>query len=213
MSYYWDERFTQHLDIEGVKVVCEVGARYGEESITLSEIFKNSQILSFECNPNTVDLCKEKLKGHSRIKFFDHGLGESEQTLPFYSFNRSNDGASSFFKRDDYDITQEDSGEMLIKTLESVLHSENIPHIDLLCMDVQGYELNVLKGCGEFMKHIDYIIMEQPNKTENANAKYIGAPSSSEIETFMTCHNFVEIVRVMENYHEDNVMYKRVESL
>jgi len=211
MSYYWDERFTRHLKPESIKVICEVGARYGNETLMLSDTFKNSQILSFECNPNTVAICKEKLNNCPRVKFFDHGLGETQQALPFYSFNRSNDGASSFFKRDDYDITQEDTGEILIKRLDSVLISENIQHIHLLCMDVQGYELNVLKGCGDFLKRIDYIIMEQLNNTEGVKSTYIGAPSSSEVNAFMASNNFIEVERLIENLTEDNVMYKRVD--
>jgi len=60
MSNYWDERFLSKLDTKP-NVIFEVGARYGDESIKLSEIFKESSIYSFECNPNTINICENNL--------------------------------------------------------------------------------------------------------------------------------------------------------
>jgi len=207
----------KHLKGETIKIICEVGARYGDESIFLSKVFKNSTVFSFECNPHTVKICEERLANNPNIKFFAHGLGEFEQLIPFYSYHYGNDGASSLFKRIDYDISQHHSGDVLLKQLSSVLNDEKIEEVDLLCMDVQGYELNVLKGCGEFLKKINYIIMEEPKPIintvylpENVHSKYIGAPNSAEIKEFMTNNLFIEIERIGENEIEDNVLYKRI---
>ncbi len=217
MTNYWDNRFLQHLKINDIKHVFEVGSRYGNESIKLNTIFHNSEIYSFECNPNTIDKCKMNLSNIDGIHFYDFGLGETEQKLPFYSYTKNNDGASSFLKRIDFDLTQQESGVISIKRLDNFVKSEKIQNIDILCMDVQGYELNVLKGTGEFIKNIKYIIMEEPKQTINTDylpinihSKYINAPSSQEIKDFMLKHNFIEIERIEENKIEDNVMYKKV---
>ena len=39
MTNYWDHRFLKHFDIESFKIILEVGARYGDESIQLSKLF------------------------------------------------------------------------------------------------------------------------------------------------------------------------------
>ena len=216
MSNYWDNCFLQHIkNIDDVKYICEVGARYGDESLILSNIFKNAKLLSFECNPNTINICKTKLSNHKNIKFFDYGLGCIETEIPFFSFINNNDGASSFFKRIDFNETQIENGNMKIKKLSSILENENISYVNILCMDVQGYELNVLKGCESYLSKIQYIIMEEPKQIinteylpENIYSKYIGAPSSDDIKKFMTINNFIEIERIEENKIEDNVMYK-----
>ena len=82
-------------------------------------------------------------------------------------------------------------------------------------MDVQGFELNVLKGAEDFLSKIKYIIMEEPkpviNTTylpENTYSKYIDNPTPNEISNFMNENKFKEIQRIDENYIEDNVMYK-----
>ena len=218
MTHYWDKKFLQHIKtIETINYVCEVGARYGDESIMLSTTFKNAKILAFECNPNTIAICKSKLMNYKNITFFDNGLGCIETEEPFFSYNNNNDGASSFLKRIDFNTTQKENGYIKIKTLSSILENENIPYIDILCMDVQGYELNVLQGCGDYLSKIEYIIMEEPKQIINTKylppdiySKYINAPSSNEIKNFMNKHNFIEIERIEENKIEDNVMYKNI---
>jgi len=214
MSVYWDSRFLKHLQISDFKTVFEVGARYGDESIKLKNTFTNSIIHSFECNPLTLDRCRTNLDNICNVYFNDFGLGEKEDDLPFYSYIKNNDGASSLLKRIDFDSTQEQTGIIKIKRLEDYVKNNDIQNIDLLCMDVQGYELNILKGAGNFIKNINYIIMEEPKPIIDSNylpkdvhSKYINAPSSQEIKLFMTNNSFVEIERIEENDIEDNVMY------
>jgi hypothetical protein len=62
---------------------------------------------------------------------------------------------------------------------------------------------------------VRYIIQEEPNPIinttylpEGVHSKYISAPSSGEIKEFMNTNGFEEIVRVSENYIEDNVLWK-----
>lgn len=214
MSYYWDERFLSKLDAIP-KIIFEVGARYGDESIKLSEIFKESSIYSFECNPNTIKICENKLKLKQNITFINKGLGVSTTKLPFYSFTNNNDGASSFFKRIDNETTQKMTGYIEIEKISNIIKQYNIECIDLLCMDIQGFELNVLKGAGKYLENIKYIIMEEPKPIinlkhlpKNTYTKYIGAPTPDEIKQYMIQHNFIEICRIEENAIEDNVMYK-----
>jgi FkbM family methyltransferase len=215
MTNYWDPVFLKYLN--NVDYIFEVGARYGDESIKLSEIFPKTKIWCFECNPITVQICENNLKKYNNIKFCNFGLGDNNEIKPFYSFIADNDGASSLFKRIDYDQVQIFTGNVTIKKLIDVVEDFNVPYIDLLCMDVQGFELNVLKGCEDFIKKIKYIIMEEPKSIinnlylpENTYSKYIGAPSHDDIKKFMENNGFIEIERLQENFIEDNVMYKNI---
>ena len=83
---YLDERFTRHVNKSDVKIIFEVGARYGDESLELKQIFPGAKIYSFECNPLTIGICKETLHGQHDIYFNDFGLGDKNESLPFYSF-------------------------------------------------------------------------------------------------------------------------------
>jgi|MDTB01.3.fsa_nt_gb FkbM family methyltransferase len=214
MTNYWDKRFLDKINHEP-KIIFEVGARYGDESIYLSQLFKNSQIYSFECNPNTIEICKNKLEKYKNINFIGKGLGDKNTNLPFYSYIKNNDGASSFYKRIDGDTTQEITGYIEITKISDIMNHYNLENIDLLCMDVQGFELNVLKGAEKYLEKVNYIIMEEPNPIinlkelpKNTYSKYINSPTPNEIKEFMIKNNFSEIVRIPENEIEHNVMYK-----
>ena len=63
MTNYWDQKFLQKNKHDSIKTIFEVGSRYGDETLKLSEVFPNSNIYSFECNPNTIDVCKTNLYG------------------------------------------------------------------------------------------------------------------------------------------------------
>jgi hypothetical protein len=135
----------------------------------------------------------------------------------FFFIIDNNDGASSFFKRIDFNTTHKCTGFITIRKLSKVMEEENINKIDLLCMDTQGYELNILKGYDDLLKNIKYVILEEPKENineiylpKNVHSKYIGAPTSSEIKSFMNNNNFIEIERIEENKIEDNVMDKNI---
>jgi FkbM family methyltransferase len=218
MSDYWDPRFLKHITGK-VQTVVEAGARYGDESLMLSNTFKDARVFSFECNPITVEKCSETLKNNPYITFTPKGLGERNEILPFYSYFGDNDGASSFLKRIDVETTQIQSGMFEVIRLSDFAEENNITAgIDLLCMDVQGFELNVLKGCSsDLIKQIRYVIMEEPKAIintdylpENVHSKYINSPTSAEIKSFMTENDFIEVERIEENKIEDNVMYKNL---
>jgi FkbM family methyltransferase len=215
MTQYWDERFMKHLDISKIKTIFEVGARYGDESAQLSSIFNNATIYSFECNPLTIEQCRSKLSKHPNIIFFDYGLGLNNEELPFFSYMHNNDGASSLLKRIDFKETQQQTGIVKIKKLSEFVFENNISEIDLLCMDVQGYELNILKGSEDFIKNIKYVIMEEPKEIintqylpEGVHSKYLNSPTSAEIREFMEKNGFIILERLSENGIEDNVLYK-----
>ena len=212
VTAYCDIRFHRHI-IPPLNTIVEVGARYGDESLELSNLFQAAKIYSFECNPKTVEQCRKTLANAPNVTFSSYALGSSESTLPFFRYTKDNDGASSLYKRIDADETQEYAGLVETRRLDSILGDQVI---DLLCMDVQGYELEVLKGTN--LSKVRYIIQEEPNPVINTNflpprthSKYIDAPSSSEISSFLHSNNFRELERLQENYIEDNVLWANVD--
>lgn len=216
---YLNEEFTKHIDSQSVKTIFEVGARDGKDSIALSTQYPNAEIYSFECNPLVIESCKKTLEPYPRIHFFPFGLGEVVETRSFHPYMIDNPGASSFFKRIDYDRTQTTLHNVKLSTIESICNENNIQTIDILCMDTQGYELNILKGAGDMISQIRYIILEQPKEIPNETylpkgvySSYIDAPSAHDIQDFLKQKGFVEIERMFENYIEDNVMYKNTKN-
>jgi FkbM family methyltransferase len=215
---YTDARFHAHIPRNSLRTIFEVGARHGDESRALAMMLPGAKIYSFECNPATIESCREKLRPFVNVTFHDHALGSREETRDFFPFVvDDNPGASSFLERVDATLTQNRTGvKILVRTGMDSMEKHGLTTIDLLCMDVQGLELEVLKGFGERLEQVRYIIMEEPSLTpsrehlpEGMHSKYLDAPNPIAIRAFMKSHGFRELVRLPENLIEDNVLYGR----
>lgn len=215
MSTYLKKPFLIDNDIT---VIVEAGARDLNDSIQLAKHYTKANVYAYECNPLTIDTCKENLSKSNvqNICFNPYALGETEGELEFFPYVLGNSGASSFLKRLDYENGQISLPEKIkVCTLKNEMERYNIDHIDLLAMDVQGFELNILKGLGDKIQRVRYVIIEEPKPIINTkylppdtHSYYTGAPSSQEISQWMKDHSFVEVHREQENMIEDNVMYK-----
>jgi FkbM family methyltransferase len=200
-----------------VETIVEVGARDLLDSCCLANHFQAATVLAYECNPKSVGICQSihnlLPKGlKDRIMFVGSALGSKEENKTFYPYVANNPGASSFFYRVDGKQTQKPIGVLPVRRLDNELARNKRQSIDLLCMDVQGFELNVLQGID--CSKIRYVIMEEPNGTfPNGPSHYIGAPSRQEIAAFMQAQGFKEIARSRENDYEDNVMYAQASIL
>jgi FkbM family methyltransferase len=219
LTSYTDPRILSLFSKNSIGTIFEIGSRYGNEAIDLAKNFPLATIYAFECNPNTVEHCRTNLAEHKSIWFNDFALGFNEGESTFYPYVvDENPGASSFFKRIDADSTQNLIGyKIKIKTGYSVFQQYKLDKIDLLCMDVQGYELEVLKGFGNLIHKIGFIIMEEPAKNPDEKylpkglySKYLNTPSPKEINSYMKSIGFKEVKRFRENYIEDNVVYKNI---
>jgi len=215
---YIDSRFCDALPPDDIQTIFEVGARYGDETLALSQKYPNAKIYSFECNPATLESCRGRLTHLPNISFFGNALGSREETKLFYPFLIDNNpGSSSFLRRIDAETTQSKDGVMIaITTGERVMQEKQLRSVDLLCMDVQGFELEVLKGFGDRLRDVRHVIMEEPALNPSpqylpvgAHSKYIDAPDQEFIRVFMSANGFREIVRIPENHIEDNVLYTR----
>jgi FkbM family methyltransferase len=215
---YIDNRFLKYIDKTKIQTIFEVGARFGDEAIALLAIYPCSTIYSFDANPLTRDICENKLSSFDNIIFTPAALGKNQSFEKFFPHIAGNNpGASSFYKRDDFEQSQFNAGiDVEMITAESFMANNNINRVDLLCMDVQGYELEVLRGFGILSSSIEYVIIEEPSTKpvsgylkEGSSSRYIGAPAPQEINKTMTDLGFREICRFRENYIEDNVLYRR----
>ena len=72
-----------------------------------------------------------------------------------------------------------------IKTLDEVIFNKEIIKPILVKIDVQGYELEVLKGLDETLSKVDYLLIEV-----SENEMYINQPKSDEIIEYLENRNF-----------------------
>tara|TARA_B110000196_G_C21119734_1_gene652525 strand:- start:826 stop:1536 length:711 start_codon:yes stop_codon:yes gene_type:complete len=127
--------------------IFDVGAHEGESITRFKKIFKKPKIHSFEPQIKSFAILK-KLQ-NDNIIVNNCALGSKEDLKKFYI--NSNDATSSFVPIDTSSkhlkgIKTIDNEKINIKTLDDYVLKEKINYIDLLKIDVQGYETEVLLG-------------------------------------------------------------------
>jgi len=173
----------QNLEIN---TIVDVGANKGQFQKAANYLFPEAIIHSFEPIPELFNLLQRKK--HTKNSNYNKALGNKIGKLEF-NLNEYNH-SSSFF-----DISNENQNfpssktkkiEVQIDTLDNVIHALKIKRPSLLKLDVQGYEMEVLKGGVEALgSSIDFIIVEA-----NFENLYEGQPSFTDLNRFLNSNNF-----------------------
>lgn len=131
----------------------DVGANKGDYTLALSDAFPDAIVHSFEPSHYTFNLLFQNIGGRRGVVINNFGLGEHKENLELYS-DCEGSGLASIYKRDlDYLGISMDKSEMVcIDTLDHYCEENNIHTIDFLKLDVEGNELNVLRGAKKMLE-------------------------------------------------------------
>ena len=143
-----------------INTFIDVGANKGQFSLLINSLFPKKYILAFEPIRSEYLIYKKIFKNDKSVKIFNVGLGSKAETKQLY-LTKTRD-SSSFLKptktiNNLFRNTNIVSAEIVkIKKLSSFLPRLKKPIF--LKIDVQGYELEVLRGAD--LNQIEYIYLE-----------------------------------------------------
>ncbi|MBY0407612.1 MAG: FkbM family methyltransferase [Rickettsiales bacterium] len=131
----------------GALVFVDVGANAGNHALFMSQLA--DRVLAFEPFARVREQMEENLAlNHiTNVQVFPFALSDKEETLPFYASGESNLGASSFAKAHKQDSAY--LGDMQLRVGDAVLREMGITQVDILKVDVEGFEKPVLRGLTE----------------------------------------------------------------
>jgi FkbM family methyltransferase len=169
------------------KVVYDIGACVLHWTNEARRIWPNAEYVVFEAMPETKFLYEEQRLQH-HIGVLSDVTGK---TVEFYQ-NTVHPGGNSYYKENE-EINPEapeyfnDSHKRnyVTVTLDAVVNLKKLPAPDLIKMDVQGAELDVLKGAVETLKKCDHVILELQEVEYNK-----GAPLKDTVIEYMTTIGF-----------------------
>ncbi|HMG68106.1 MAG TPA: FkbM family methyltransferase [Chitinophagaceae bacterium] len=154
----------QWLGKLGIKTILNIGSNEGQFALQLRKHIQRARIYAFEPLPKPLEQLSSNFANDLNFQAFPYALGEEEGVVKMYLNEYS--PSSSLLKMDDnhkkhFEFAKNEfEVEVTIKKLDSVAKQIEISRPLLITIDVQGFEIDVIKGGLNTIRSADIIITE-----------------------------------------------------
>ncbi len=171
--------------------VVDGGAYRGDFSLEVANHFPSASIYAFEPQKDSYSLLSNNVASQHNIKPINCALGENSGEAILYqnispmtnSLSQSTDDALKYFKGYNDPVGQE---KVDVIALADFMNKEGIQYLDLLKLDLQGYELKALLGLRDLIGQVKSVYIEV-----EFIRLYETAPLFSEIDCFLRERGFI----------------------
>jgi FkbM family methyltransferase len=171
----YDCSFGKYLDkLKHVETFWDIGANIGWTALQVNSKFPETQIIAFEPSSKNRKRLKENISlNKANIKVEPYGLGNEPSNFKLYSVLENNPGMNRIMN-DEKALPYET---IEVITADSFWENSGRPKVDALKLDVEGFEMFVLKGMDKMIstcKPAMFIEVNDDNLTSNGfSATYL----------------------------------------
>lgn len=198
---YLEPIFLEQIRKEDVRVVFELGSRDLRDAYDLQRVY-NAEVFAFECNPDCLAACRayQQARPNGRVHLVSTAIATEDGPTSFFAFDLEkydNMGASSMLRIDfslraptDPDFCRPNPQKEVrvegVRLDTFLAQRPDIECVDMLCIDLQGYELNALMSMGQYLSRgVKYIIVECSVKPT-----YVGGATFVDVAAYLGKHGF-----------------------
>lgn len=152
-----DSRILRHLVSASAPIVFDVGANIGSATIFFKKLFRDAKVYGFEPHYETFLEAKRRTGRLDHVFLQNLAIGEAEEERTLFvntiastnSFLKMN--TASEWTSEQFMVKPSNTQEVRLTTLDVFCARENIDFIDLLKLDVQGFEPQALRGASTLL--------------------------------------------------------------
>lgn len=158
-------KFSQFINYK-LNTILECGSRDCLDAIEMFKHYNPQIVYSFECNPESIQVCKQNIIDYPSIHLIEKALSDKDGEIDFYATDMEksldkNIGASSALVHSGGQTTFiQKKIKVPCVSLDAFYNEYKLNEIDLLCLDLQGYEKVALEGFRHNIHKVKYIISE-----------------------------------------------------
>ncbi|MEO8664085.1 MAG: FkbM family methyltransferase [Ignavibacteria bacterium] len=168
------------------KNILDVGANSGEWSQQAKKIFKEADFFLIEplaeMEESLISFCKQ----NPGSKYFLYGAGAKEEKLYLTVGGENLTGSNLMFGENEFLKQEEKQREVSVITIDSLINNNQIPTPEFVKIDIQGFELEALKGGSKLFQSSEVFILET-----NFFEFMKGVPLVHDVVIFMAERGFV----------------------
>ena len=157
--------------------ILEIGCHDGSNTLWFLEIFNSPRIFCFEPDPRAAIRFKQNIGNRPEISFFEYAISNKNGETTFYMSS----GQESDIMPEGWDCSgsiRKPKNHLIVhpwckferniivqtKTLDIWCREQGVDRIDFIWMDVQGAEIDVIRGGRNALKNTRYLYTEYSNK-------------------------------------------------
>jgi len=194
-------------------VIFDVGANDGGNFLDIVKL-PWVTVHAFEPTPDLIQVIQKRVLGRSNYILNEVAISDEDGMTNFNVAGQGDWGCSSILDfSENINETWKDRDDLVFtKTIEvktiklsSYVRMNGIKRIDLLHVDIQGYDLVALRSLGEFIGIVKKGVVEVPM---NEHVKlYIGQHTKDEMLSFLEDNNF-KIRKITPQQNEENIFFE-----
>jgi FkbM family methyltransferase len=193
------ERLLRLLDC---RTIVDIGAHSGQFALVAHTLIPSANIISFEPLAQPAQKFRDLFNGNKQVRLHRVAIGPERCTVDIHVSGR--DDSSSLLPITELQdelhpgTAEARLEEVQVERLAGVLSTADILAPALLKLDVQGYELETLRGCLDLLPSFAYVYVEC-----SFVELYRGQAFADQVIAFLRDHRFA-LVGIYSLYHDKN---------
>jgi len=171
------------------RTIIDGGANVGQFARAAAETFPEARVVAFEALPDIAHRLRTNLADLGRVEVRAVALGSVDGTIAFHRNDYSPASSALAMRADARDafpqVLERDVLEVPVVRLDSALREDPLEPPVLLKLDLQGLELEALRGSQRTLACVQHVLLET-----TFQAMYEDEPYFDEVYSFMRAAGF-----------------------